>query len=261
MYPQNCGIHGCLSHMSQPKWNDVYGYWICTCDKESFTAHGYRRGSNHVSILHPTLGWVWSTAVSKTCKKWKDEESAEPLVPLPAPDAPDEDGTEPLPLQDQDASEAPASALSAPTEPSPAHTLPATETPACSPGVAAEASHSNQHSASAAPACAPAVAAEAPCMHQHPDTQAATPAKHFPRAMNRSVAEFFARNELAEVLSAPHAVFADDEELPHHAAAKTFYIDFTCFHGRIRNRIGGCSSWNSPPSFSTSWLTRTGGDF
>ena len=33
---------------------------------------------------HPTLGWVWSTAVSKTCKKWKDEESAEPLVPLPA---------------------------------------------------------------------------------------------------------------------------------------------------------------------------------
>lgn len=22
------------------------------------------------------------------------------------------------------------------------------------------------------------------------------------------------------------------------------------------NRIGGCSSWNSPPSFSTSWLTR-----
>ena len=26
------------------------------------------------------------------------------------------------------------------------------------------------------------------------------------QAMNRSVAEFFARNELAEVLSAPHAV-------------------------------------------------------
>mmetsp|Transcript_24650 Transcript_24650/g.53703 ORF Transcript_24650/g.53703 Transcript_24650/m.53703 type:complete len:183 (+) Transcript_24650:47-595(+) len=123
-YPQECGINGRMARTTSPIWNAMYGYWVCTCDKDEVMVSGYRRRSHHVCVLHPTFGWVWSTSLFKICKTWRDAESAAAILPLPAPDAPDEDGTEPLPLQDQDASEAPASALSAPTEPSPAHTLP-----------------------------------------------------------------------------------------------------------------------------------------